>query len=248
MNKPKLGRMLCLGLALAWSALGRPAAAQVSEVPLDGRVGAGMALSAASMPAALGGGASVLSQDGLAQASSLPGIAPAAGPALAGPAQVIIIRHGEKPETGSDLSPRGYQRAQALVGFFQNNPAVTQHGPPAAIYAEKPKPDGSQVRPLETVQPLAASLGLQVDTDYKKADASGLAQSILSNPDYRGRMVLISWEHHVIPAIAQAFGLSRPPDWADDVFDRAWILNFDGGKPVSLQNVPQRLLPGDSPN
>lgn len=216
MNKPKLGRILCLALALAWAMLGRTAVAQVSEVPVDGPAGAGMALSPAS--------------------------------AQAGPAQVIIIRHGEKPQSGSDLSPRGYERAQALVGFFQNNPAVTQYGAPAAIYAEKPKPDGSQVRPLETVQPLAESLGLQVNTGYKKADASGLAQAILSDPAYRGKMVLISWEHHMIPAIAQAFGMSQTPDWANDVFDRAWILNFDGGKPVSLQNVPQRLLPGDSSN
>jgi hypothetical protein len=55
--------------------------------------------------------------------------------AWATPAQVLIIRHAEKGASGKDLSSAGDARAQALVGFFENNPEVTQYGTPAAIYA-----------------------------------------------------------------------------------------------------------------
>ena len=58
--------------------------------------------------------------------------------ASAMPAQVVIIRHGEKPAEGNGLNARGFQRAAALPQFFQNNPTVTAFGPAAAIYAMKP--------------------------------------------------------------------------------------------------------------
>ncbi|MDE2293072.1 MAG: histidine phosphatase family protein [Elusimicrobia bacterium] len=164
-----------------------------------------------------------------------------------GPAQVILIRHGEKPASGNDLSPRGYQRAQALVAFFTSGAPTARYGPPAAIYAEQPQPDGSQARPFETVKPLADSLGQTVDTDFKKKDAAGLAQDILTNPDYAGKMVLISWEHHMLPDILRALGWTTGPDaYPDAAFDRVWTLDFDGGKPVAFSDTPQRLLPGDS--
>jgi len=39
----------------------------------------------------------------------------------ADPAQVILIRHAEKPEQGHDLSLPGRQRAAALVPYFREN-------------------------------------------------------------------------------------------------------------------------------
>ncbi len=173
---------------------------------------------------------------------------PARAAEVAAPAQVILIRHAEKPAEGNDLSPRGFQRARALVSFFQTNPAVTRFGPPAAIYAAKPKADGAQARPLETVQPLAKALRLAVNTDFRKDDVAGLAASVMKDSAHAGKTVLVAWQHHLIPRIAKALGAAQAPDsWPGEVFDRAWIIDFDGrGKPVSFRNIPQRLLPGDS--
>ncbi len=164
-----------------------------------------------------------------------------------GPAQVIIIRHAEKPPVGNHLNDRGRARAQALVGFFKNNPEVTQDGPPAAIYAMKPSSDDGSFRPIETVTPLAQSLGLSIIEDYAKKDGQAMVQAIMSNASYVGKMVLICWEHHDIVNLVHDLGWDSGPDsWKGDVFDRAWILNFENGKPVSFKDVPQRLLPGDS--
>ena len=181
----------------------------------------------------------------------------AASAAFATPAQVIMIRHGEKPDTGPDLNARGYERANALVGFFTTNPAMTEFGTPVAIYAmavkENIAADGSSQlsskRPIETVTPLAQKLGLSIDTQFAKTDVNGAVEDIMSNPAYDGKMVLLCWEHNMIPVFAQAFGAtSAPTSWDGAVFDRAWVLTFKGSKVSGFQDLPQHLLPGDSVN
>jgi hypothetical protein len=174
----------------------------------------------------------------------------AAVPAAAAPAQVIIIRHGEKPASGPDLDEQGYARAQALVDFFEHAPSVTRFGPPAAIYAMDPKDaDGSQ-RPIETVTPLADALHLAIDADYKREKIPELVHDVMTNAAADGRTVLICWEHKAIPDIARAFGVASPPDWKGKVFDRAWVLTYKGtveGSAVwDFADVPEHVLPGDS--
>jgi hypothetical protein len=174
------------------------------------------------------------------------------------PAQVIIIRHAEKPPTGPDLDAQGYQRANALVGFFLSNPAMLQFGTPAAIYAAAPNlnapanpmdVEAKSLRSIETVTPLAKRLGLSINESYTKDEIAPVTQEILGNAAYEGKMVLLCWEHNMIPALAQAFGVtSAPTAWDDAVFDRAWVITFNSGGSPSFQNLPQHLLPGDSSN
>lgn len=230
-------------LSLAFFLPGALSAGEVAEVRLENAQGPALPLNPAAGPSTADLG--MLAQADVPASVGPAPAAPQPAGAAATPAQIIIIRHAEKEAQGNDLSPQGYQRAQALVGFFESNPAVTQYGTPAAIYAMKPKADGKDIRPLETVTPLAQSLGLTVNTTYPKEDVNGLAQAILSDPSYTGKMVLIAWEHHFIPSILTALGWTQgPTTWPGDAYDRAWILNFDGGKPVSFQDVSQPPLPG----
>ena len=170
-----------------------------------------------------------------------------AAPAWSAPAQVIVIRHGEKPAEGNDLDSRGFARADALVDFFEHNPAVTKFGPPAAIYAMKPSGSNGSVRPIHTVAPLAKDLGLVIDADYLKDQLPQLVANILGNASYDGKTVLICWEHNAIPTLVEDFGwTSAPRSWSGKVFDRAWVLTFDGNAVVSFEDVPEHVLPGDS--
>ncbi len=164
----------------------------------------------------------------------------------AGPAQVIIIRHGEKPRVGNELSERGWQRAKALVEFFEKDPAVTQFGPPVAIYAMKPGHADGSVRAIQTVTPLAESLGKTINKNYEKNELKSLVKDILGNPCYAGKTVLICWEHKVIPSLVREFGWSDAPSlWSGKVYDRAWILKLSGKKVTVFQNIPEHVLPGD---
>jgi hypothetical protein len=168
--------------------------------------------------------------------------------AWATPAQVLIIRHAEKAATGHDLSSQGQARAQALVGFFENNPEVTQYGTPAAIYAMSSENGTRTNRPVETVQPLAQALGLTIQ-QIVEADSSSMVNDILTNPAYDGKMVLICWVHQDISDIANQLGATQAPKkWDKKAYDRVWEIDYSDGQVSSFQDLPQQLMPGDSTN
>jgi hypothetical protein len=159
----------------------------------------------------------------------------------AAPSQVILIRHAEKPPEGKKLSPEGQKRAQLLVNHFKTN-----FPSPAAIFAMKPRDDNSSVRAIQTVTPLAESLGLEVKAKFTKKEVESLVKDILGKSKYDDKVVLICWEHDYIPTIVKEFGWDNPSlTWPRDKFDRVWVLNFTDGKVTSFQNLPQNLMPGD---
>jgi hypothetical protein len=163
----------------------------------------------------------------------------------AAPAQVLIIRHAEKPDTGDDLSPAGYARANALAWYFEKTPAVLQHGTPVAIYAMGYEASTSR-RAVETVAPLAKALGLPIRSQFLRDQFQKLVSEILSAPGYEGRTVLICWEHNVIPEIAQAFGAkTAPTTWPGDDFWDVWRLDFTGNDVSHFDAFSEALMPGD---
>jgi len=162
--------------------------------------------------------------------------------AWATPAQILIIRHAEKPATGIDLSPEGYEHAQKLVTYFESNPEVTQYGTPAAIFAMTSSGEDESRRPLETVTPLATALGIKIHEKFGKDDLNALSQKIMSDASLDGKMVLICWEHHVIPDLARGLGAKDAPDsWNNDDFTSVWELDFEGDKVAGFRIFKQQL-------
>ena len=176
-----------------------------------------------------------------------------AGTAFAAPAQVILIRHAEKPAEGAQLSAQGFKRAEALVKFFKTEAAVTRYGNPVAIYAAAPKNEDSSIRSIQTVTPLARALKIDIDTRFTRGQTNKIVRDLMENPAYEGRLVLICWQHTNLVEIAQNLAeynnsprVTIPQLWPDETYDRAWILDLAKGQVVSFRNIPQRLLPGDS--
>jgi len=160
----------------------------------------------------------------------------------------LIIRHAEKPANGDGLSPEGFQRAKDLVPFFFRNPAVTRFGAPAAIYAMAPKGQGGSIRAIQTVTPLAAALHMAIDTRYTRDQIRNVVQEVMSYPGFDGRMVLICWEHTVIPQLAAEFGASEAPQvWDDNDFSSVWELDFVGNAMKAFFSYSEGVLPGDPP-
>lgn len=164
--------------------------------------------------------------------------------------RVIIIRHGEKPgdpatdsaADGVDLSTRGYERAGALAPYI---PAV--FGKPDFLFAAKASKHSN--RPVETITPLAQALGLRIDAKHEDDDFEKVAQDILTNSKYAGKLILICWHHGKIPELTTALGAIPPcSPWPGDVFDRVWKIDYPGGSQGGLpaQNIPQMLLYGDT--
>jgi hypothetical protein len=168
---------------------------------------------------------------------------------LAQPAQVLIIRHAEKPREKSavNLSLKGQERAMALVPFFTQTPELVYQGLPAALFATKIIPGDLSHFSLETLEPLSQRLRVLTDAHFAKWEYGPLAHEILTNLRYQKKTVLICWDYEYIPRLAAALGVRpEPPRWPEEVFDRVLIITYRGDQ-VSLVNMPQRLMFGDSP-
>jgi hypothetical protein len=180
------------------------------------------------------------------------------------PTSISLIRHAEKqladqppysvsiegildPES---LTPRGWQRAGALVGLFvprSGEPSRGMFPTPAHLFASELGPQSQSRRPRETLQPLSERLGLPIDEHFVQDDLDRLVEAILASDGD----VLVAWEHKRIPLIANRLigdASTVPQVWPDDRYDLVWVLGPD---PISvglrLQQVPQLLLAGDRP-
>lgn len=152
------------------------------------------------------------------------------------PANIILIRHGEKPADPNDphLAPAGVKRAEKLVAFVTRDPAMTALGTPVAVFATATTKGDDGQRTQETVAPLARALSLPVQTPYHGKDYAALAKQILANPAFAGKTVVVCWNHEEIPELAAALGVTpQPPKWKGSVFDVVYVISYRDGK-VSL--------------
>ena len=174
--------------------------------------------------------------------------------------RIMLIRHAEKPDDKDggvdqkgnadkhDLIVRGWQRAGALVQFFANPPDPS--GPierPATIFATEPNPGNESKRPLHTVTPLKQLLGITIDNTIPV----GSEQELVDKAAARDGVVLISWHHEKIPAIANLIlqNQSAPQKWPGDRFDVVWIFSRAAASDSwTFSQAPQLLLSGDSPD
>ena len=149
------------------------------------------------------------------------------------PAQIILIRHADKPADPKDphLSQAGVQRAERLMSFITTDPAMTRFGLPVAVFATRTTKDSNGQRTQETVAPLARALKLPVLTPFLGKDYAALANLILADPAYTGKTVLICWNHEEIPQLAEALGVRpEPPKWKESAFDRVYVISYHNGK------------------
>jgi broad specificity phosphatase PhoE len=159
------------------------------------------------------------------------------------PKTVYIIRHAEKPEDPHDpnLSPQGVERAQALAENCEK-----LFGKLDCLFAAATSAGSS--RSVDTINPLAQTIHLEIDSGFNNKDYSVLAAKLLAGPtDYGGKTVLICWHHEDIPGLAQGLRAANAPgNWMGEVFDRIWVLEYQSSEVVSFQDRAQNLLEGDS--
>ena len=162
---------------------------------------------------------------------------------FATPAQVMIIRNAETPaENTSTISLKGRERAAAFTQYFKGAPEVNFYGLPVAMYVGRDANETAQ-----TLQPLAESIDLTLNSSYGKNDLTQLSREILSHTDYEGHTILVCWPAENIPQLAKNLGAKKiPKKWDANEYDRIWILTFSDEGEVTFKNHPQKLLYGDS--
>ena len=171
--------------------------------------------------------------------------------------KLMVIRHAEKPdkqagiagisEAGAvdknELTAKGWQRAGALVRFFNSPLPASSRAAlavPGAIFAAQPTDDNPSKRPLHTVKPLATDLGLKLRVDFAVHQEKELLISALGAAE----VVLICWHHERIPKLVAELGIEIDA-WPDEVYDRVLVLDL-AANDWKLTVVQQHLLPGDS--
>lgn len=167
---------------------------------------------------------------------------------------IIIIRHGEKPQSGlGQLNCKGLNRSLLLPKYFSENY-------PTANYIFAPNPgqkhlehhgDGNSynyIRPLATIEPTAISLGLPVNTSFGSKDIVSLVSELLNNK-YHSSVIYMAWEHSDIVKIASLlyhhFNLdsSTIPDWHKDDYDTVFEFKIDWTtKTLKLQIKKQPFI------
>jgi hypothetical protein len=175
--------------------------------------------------------------------------------------KVMVIRHAEKPTDSpsfygvtavgekdpESLIVRGWQRAGALACLFAPSRGPLQSpelAEPQFLFASDKK--GGSQRPLETITPLSQKLGIKIDTSFAKGQEKDLVKKALS----RQGIVLICWQHEVIPEIANRIlgnETTAPQQWPGSRFDLVWVFDLDPGSGTyQFSQVSQLLLAGDS--
>lgn len=175
--------------------------------------------------------------------------------------KVMLIRHAEKPLPGGaggvdesgkpdpeSLTPRGWQRAGALVRFFYpETAAIGKIATPDVVFAVGVGPESQSKRSVQTISSLAALLRAERSApfvcDHLKDDVDALVADVRR----RDGTVLIVWEHKFIATLVNLLsdGKFSPTPWPDDQFDMVWVLDRAGAK-WDWSEVPQKLLPEDS--
>jgi hypothetical protein len=191
-----------------------------------------------------------LTQRLLMAVSLLAGIAlpcPAAlNPSPLRDAVILVIRHAEKPESGVELAPTGFQRADAYVNYFKTfqidgQPLKLDH-----LFAAADSKNSH--RPHLTLAPLSRALKLPLDLRFKDKHSETLGEELRARP--HGQNMLICWHHTAIPDLLRALGADPDkllPDgkWPPDVFNWVLELRYDhyGKLRPNSRRVTEPALP-----
>jgi hypothetical protein len=142
---------------------------------------------------------------------------------------VLIIRHCEKPLTGTGLTVAGEERSRAYAIYFQN---YLLDGKPIKLdflFAAADTPESHRSR--LTLEPLAHELKLKIDNEHR--DHQEIVEDILEDAEVNRANVLIGWHHGDILALTVDLGVDAtalPPEskwptvWPGEVF--GWLMQI----------------------
>ncbi len=137
--------------------------------------------------------------------------------------KLIIIRHGEKPVKGDNLTCQGLNRSLQLPAVLN-----AKFGIPQLIYVPSLGNGEStkHARMFETVAPFASKYNLTINSSYAGKDFEGISKNLTTQ---KGN-ILIVWDHKAIPGLAKALGVNDANlFWDDNDYDSIWILEYRTG-------------------
>ena len=162
--------------------------------------------------------------------------------AHATPAQVILIRHGDKDSQRGDynLSPKGFERALRLGRMI---PACL--GAPNQIRTfELDSVSGKNSRSYQTAVPLAVATGVNIGIVMGSTTSSErFGGEVRDSKTFDGAKAVFFWEHRHLPDLAKGLGWSTMPPIDADDFDLLVLLSYPAGsKTPKVERLSQQEL------
>lgn len=147
-----------------------------------------------------------------------------------GPSRLVVLRHSEKSGDKRDphLSLPGRQRAERLVQYI---PA--EFGQPQFLIAARTS--NRSRRPVETLEPLAAALSLEVRAKFDDDEAADLIETLRDKQRHRGKLGVISWRHSELPRLISALGVAPeafPNPWDENDYTTIIDITYPGNGEV----------------
>lgn len=153
-------------------------------------------------------------------------------------ATVLVVRHAEKPASGTGLTAEGSARANKYAQYFHPFHADGTTVAINALYAGADSADS--VRPRLTLEPLSHATGIPLKLQFSTNEPEALAHALFTEP--HGDHVLIAWRHKKIPALLKSLGADPAqllPDgvWPDAVYDWVILLHYDAAGHLETQKL-----------
>lgn len=153
----------------------------------------------------------------------------------AGPTRLIVLRHAEKTGDRRDrnLSSAGHKRAAQLVPYI-----LETFGRPDFLVAAKSSERSR--RPVETIEPLAGALGLEIKSKFDDDEVGELVADLGEKRPYRGNVGVISWRHSNMPRLVVALGAPAdmlPSEWAESDYVTVVETNYGSGSIVTARKL-----------
>ena len=157
---------------------------------------------------------------------------------------VYLIRHAERDGHFDCLNATGRARAAALPSVFDGardswdvfDVFDGQLLAPGALFAHLYTPqDGVEFcqRAEQTLKPVADARGLPLNLAFgsePEAGGNAAAAAAITAARKVHPVILVAWEHHNIPALAQELGVAPAAlpkeEWPAADFDTVWVLQF----------------------
>lgn len=173
------------------------------------------------------------------------------------PKYYILLRHAEKNHDSdiNNLSSKGKLRAQAIAALFEKPQEFTGcfsqfvrqiKNNVTSIYSFAPNGKYPTIRAIETMQPLANTLKLEIDARYNKNNLEALIHEIKTNPKNNEKTVIICASRTKLAKVAKLVDTNIKIKNTDAfTFDRILLIKREHKK-YKYINLPQELIFGDS--
>ena len=147
---------------------------------------------------------------------------------------LLIVRHAEKPDSGSGLAPAGEARAKAYADYFAH---FQLDGAPVKIGTIIASADSeNSERPRLTVTPFSQASGIKIEQPFPDKEVKALAHWLAAGTP--NRTILIAWHHGKLPKLLRELGADSEElvpggVWPEDTYDWLIVLKYDSNGDLS---------------